>query len=60
MALKLTTYNADGSIKTLGFNPLMGYYENSRRRTGRPSAGATWLKTTARARSARTPAGTRS
>ena len=29
MALKLTTYNADGSIKTLGFDPLMGFYENS-------------------------------
>jgi multiple sugar transport system substrate-binding protein len=28
MALKLTTYNDDGSIKTLGFNPLMGFYEN--------------------------------
>ncbi|MGB3732018.1 extracellular solute-binding protein [Microbacterium sp.] len=28
MGLKLTTYNADGSIKTLGFNPLMNYYEN--------------------------------
>ena len=29
MALKLTTYNADGSIKTLGFDPLMGFQENS-------------------------------
>ncbi len=28
LALKLTTYNADGSIKTLGFNPLMGFYES--------------------------------
>lgn len=28
-ALKLTTYNADGSIKTLGFNPLIDFYENS-------------------------------
>lgn len=28
MALKLTTYNPDGSIKTLGFDPLMGFYEN--------------------------------
>jgi multiple sugar transport system substrate-binding protein len=26
--LKLTTYNADGSIKTLGFNPLVDFYEN--------------------------------
>lgn len=29
MALKLTTFNDDGSIKTLGFNPMMGWYENS-------------------------------
>ncbi len=28
-AVKLTTYNDDGSIKTLGFMPLLGYYENS-------------------------------
>ncbi|GAA2753460.1 extracellular solute-binding protein [Amnibacterium kyonggiense] len=28
-ALKLTTYNPDGSIKTLGFNPLMGFQENT-------------------------------
>ncbi|MDR2929560.1 MAG: ABC transporter substrate-binding protein [Propionibacteriaceae bacterium] len=28
-AVKLTTFNADGSIKTLGFMPLLGYYENS-------------------------------
>ncbi|GAA3773766.1 extracellular solute-binding protein [Microbacterium kribbense] len=28
MALKMTTYNTDGSIKTLGFNPLMNFYEN--------------------------------
>jgi multiple sugar transport system substrate-binding protein len=28
LALKLTTYNPDGSIKTLGFNPLMGFYES--------------------------------
>jgi multiple sugar transport system substrate-binding protein len=27
-AKKLTTYNADGSIKTLGFMPLMNVYEN--------------------------------
>jgi multiple sugar transport system substrate-binding protein len=27
-ALKLTTYNADGSIQTLGFNPLIDFYEN--------------------------------
>lgn len=28
-ALKLTTYNADGSIKQLGFDPLMGFQENT-------------------------------
>lgn len=43
MALKMTTYNADGSIKTLGFDPLMGFYENSAAHWG-PSVGAQWLK----------------
>ena len=42
MALALTTYNADGSIKTLGFNPLMGFYENAASHYG-PLASATWL-----------------
>lgn len=42
MALTLTTYNADGSIKTLGFNPQMGFYENAASHYG-PLAGATWL-----------------
>jgi multiple sugar transport system substrate-binding protein len=42
MAMKLTTYNADGSIKTLGFDPLMGFYENSAAHWG-PSTGAQWL-----------------
>jgi len=28
-AVKLTTYNSDGSIKQLGFMPLMDYYETS-------------------------------
>lgn len=42
IALKLTTYNDDGSIKTLGFNPLIGYYENSPASFA-PAAGATWL-----------------
>ncbi len=42
MALALTTYNADGSIATLGFNPLMGYYENSAAHWG-PAAAGTWL-----------------
>lgn len=43
MAEKLTTFNADGSIKTLGFNPTMGWYENAASHYG-PSAGADWLK----------------
>jgi multiple sugar transport system substrate-binding protein len=43
MADKLTTYNADGSIKTLGFNPTMGWYENAAAHYG-PSGGAKWLK----------------
>lgn len=41
-ALKMTTYNPDGSIKTLGFNPLMGFYENQAGQWG-PSVGATWM-----------------
>ena len=43
MADKLTTFNDDGSIKTLGFNPTMGWYENAAAHYG-PSAGADWLK----------------
>jgi multiple sugar transport system substrate-binding protein len=42
MAVKMTTYNADGSIKTLGFMPLLGYYENSEAHWA-PATGATWL-----------------
>ena len=41
-ALKLTTYNSDGSIKTLGFDPVMGFYENAAAHYG-PAAGAKWL-----------------
>ena len=33
----------DGSIKTLGFMPLLGYYENSEAHWA-PSTGAAWLK----------------
>ncbi|WP_251442581.1 ABC transporter substrate-binding protein [Microbacterium sp. USTB-Y] len=43
MAVKLTTYNTDGSIKTLGFNPLMGAYENAPTVFG-AAAGAEWMK----------------
>jgi multiple sugar transport system substrate-binding protein len=42
MAVKLTTYNKDGSIKTLGFMPLLGYYENSEAHWA-PATGAKWL-----------------
>lgn len=42
MGLAMTTYNDDGSIKTLGFNPLMGFYENSAAHFG-PVADAKWL-----------------
>lgn len=43
MATKLTTFNPDGSLKTLGFNPTMGWYENAPAHYG-PVAGAAWLK----------------
>lgn len=43
MALAMTTYNADGSIDVLGFNPLMGYYENTPTNWAM-TVGATWLK----------------
>ncbi|MGW9631668.1 extracellular solute-binding protein [Agromyces sp. NPDC055520] len=42
MADALTTYNDDGSIKTLGFNPMMGWYENSAAHYG-PASGGEWL-----------------
>ncbi len=43
MALAMTTYNDDGSIDILGFNPLMGYYENTPTNWAM-TVGATWLK----------------
>lgn len=42
MAMKMTTFNADGSIKTLGFNPFMGWGENVAAHLG-PAADAKWL-----------------
>lgn len=42
MAVKLTTFNDDGSIKQLGFMPLLGYYENAEAHWG-PAADAEWL-----------------
>ena len=41
-ALKMTTYNADGSIKQLGFNPLIDFYENSPEHFA-PMINGTWL-----------------
>jgi multiple sugar transport system substrate-binding protein len=41
-ALKLTTYNPDGSIKTLGFDPVIGFYENAAAHYA-PITGAKWL-----------------
>ena len=43
MAMKLTTFNADGSIKTLGFNPMMNWYENQASQYS-ALTGASWLK----------------
>jgi multiple sugar transport system substrate-binding protein len=42
-AKRLTQKNSDGSIKVLGFNPLMNWYENSPSHWG-PLTGATWMK----------------
>lgn len=41
--LKLTQYNADGSIKVLGFNPLVGFEENVSSTFG-AMANAAWMK----------------
>ncbi|MFE3202972.1 extracellular solute-binding protein [Embleya sp. NPDC059237] len=43
MALKLTTYKSDGSIGTLGFNPLIGFQQNTSATLG-GTAGVTWTK----------------
>jgi multiple sugar transport system substrate-binding protein len=43
MALKLTTYNDDGSIKTLGFNPLIGFGQMTPTTLGQ-SAGGAWME----------------
>ena len=41
-AKKLTVRNADGSLKVVGFNPLMGWYENAPVHWG-PMWGAEWM-----------------
>ncbi|KRC47083.1 sugar ABC transporter substrate-binding protein [Leifsonia sp. Root227] len=43
MAVAMTTYNPDGSIKTLGFNPLIGFQQNTAATMG-ASAGGDWMK----------------
>jgi multiple sugar transport system substrate-binding protein len=42
-AKRLTQRNPDGSIKVLGFNPLMSWYQNVPAHFG-PMTGATWMK----------------
>jgi len=41
-AKKLTVRNPDGSLKVVGFDPLMGWYENAPVHWG-PMWGATWM-----------------
>jgi len=41
-AKKLTKFNSDGSIKVLGFDPFIGFYENTPERGG-TAWGANWL-----------------
>jgi multiple sugar transport system substrate-binding protein len=41
-AKRLTTFNPDGSLKVVGFDPLFGYYENSAAHFA-PMTGAKWL-----------------
>ncbi|WP_084344407.1 extracellular solute-binding protein [Microbacterium resistens] len=43
MALALTEYNADGSIKTLGFNPLIGFGQLRPTTLGQAAGGA-WME----------------
>ncbi|GAB3601017.1 extracellular solute-binding protein [Microbacterium tumbae] len=43
IALDLTTYNADGSIKTLGFNPLIGNGQMTPATFGQAAGGA-WME----------------
>ncbi len=42
-AKKLTQRDSDGTIRVLGFNPHMNWYENSPSHWG-PMVGATWMK----------------
>jgi multiple sugar transport system substrate-binding protein len=41
-AKKLTKFNSDGSIKVLGFDPFIGFYENVPERWA-PAFGSNWL-----------------
>jgi multiple sugar transport system substrate-binding protein len=53
-AKKLTTYNADGSIKVAGFVPTPGYYENSLQ-TMAPQFGAQWQDSSGKSTLASSP-----
>src|SRR3954449_1124421 len=54
MAVKLTTYNRDGSIKVAGFVPLWGFYEMAPAHVA-PSWGATWTDSAGKSNFARDP-----
>jgi len=54
MAVKLTTYNPDGSIKVAGFVPLWGFYEMAPAHVA-PSWGATWTDSAGKSNFARDP-----
>ncbi|TAL44122.1 MAG: extracellular solute-binding protein, partial [Salinibacterium sp.] len=54
-AVKMTTYNPDGSIKTLGFNPIVNFYENTPLHLA-PMTGATFLDENGRSNYATNPA----
>ncbi|HYJ75075.1 MAG TPA: extracellular solute-binding protein, partial [Kineosporiaceae bacterium] len=54
MAVKLTTYNPDGSIKVAGFVPLWGFYEMAPAHVA-PSWGATWTDSAGKSNFAHDP-----
>jgi multiple sugar transport system substrate-binding protein len=54
MAVKLTTYNNDGSIKVAGFVPQWGFYEMAPAHVA-PAWGATWLDKDGRSGLAKDP-----
>ncbi len=54
MAVRLTSYNPDGSIRVAGFVPLWGFYEMSPS-TVAPNWGATWTDPAGRSNLAKDP-----